>query len=86
MFVYFKGLMVHSMVVIYTVYTSSDSEMTFECFQDSYSRVLNSGKKKAAEFVTFTFFPLLPAQQAGDNGTKSLLINLGRLSCTNYFM
>ena len=42
--------------------------------------------KEQPPLATFIVFPLSTAQRAGDNGIESLLINLGRVSCTNYFM
>ena len=48
---------------IYTVYTSSDSEITLECSHELYSRVVNSEIKKLPELATVTLFPLSPAHQ-----------------------
>ncbi len=81
-----RQLMVRSSVVVYTVYTSSDSEITFAWRHNSYSRVVNSVRKKQPQLATFTLFPLSPVQEAGDNGTEKLLITPDHVSYTNYFM
>ena len=77
------SLMPRSSVLVYTVYTTSDSEITFAWRHNSYSRVVNSARKKQPQLATFTLFPLSPVQQAGDNGTERLLIALDHVSCTN---